>query len=156
MVASTSLVPFPCLTHPLLQQQQREVSTDDLLPDWFMLCQQTSEGECYWSVVSTMVRTAPTHCSQAPFALCLSYTLAHTDIYTDTHRQSLDLLPQSKFRSKLFSYVTLLQAVQTNEDPKTSPVHTECLMKPMLTLRMTHFSLFRTTSCSTWRGPGQS
>lgn len=50
---------------PPLQEQQREVSTDQLQRDWPTLCQQTSEDERNWSVVSTRVRTAPTHCSHA-------------------------------------------------------------------------------------------
>lgn len=66
--------------HPPLQEQHREVSTDQLQRDWLMLCQQTSEDERYWPVVSTRVWTAPTHTHSLTLSFPLSST--HTHIHT--------------------------------------------------------------------------
>ena len=70
--------------HVPLQEQRREVSTDQLQRDWPILCQQTSDDERYWSVVSTRVWTAPTHCSHA-HSLCLSLSPSHTHTHTQFH-----------------------------------------------------------------------
>lgn len=133
---------------PPLQEQQTEVSADQLQHDWPDLCQQTSEDECYWLVVSTRVWTAPTRPSVAPPFL-------HTRF-----------VEEKKIRTKLFTRRSCLKKrkkmwlfstgssniwIETRWMPPahhvlpfTNPGATECSMRLMLTLRMTHFAVLTT------------
>lgn len=70
--------------HPTLRGQQTGVSRNQPLCDWPTRCQQTSEDERHWSVVSTRVRTAPT---QSTCSLSLSTNPPPSQTCTHTHTQ---------------------------------------------------------------------